>query len=182
MTLSTPQCSNGTSQSRPFPARPVKIMESAGHQERRAARDGARFGKEQTATGRSRIFYCGIEFGEFTSLINSPSPVQLRIPLPNVATEAQRAQRQMNPRQSLSVTDGHGNSLSQAVALAGQWASPLGVLCASVAKPLFPAAALAIRTIAGWKRAFLRALHANLLTALASPRRENSLTPKLLNS
>ncbi len=27
--LSTPQCSNGQSQSRPFPARPVKIMESA---------------------------------------------------------------------------------------------------------------------------------------------------------
>jgi len=33
------------------------------------------------------------------------------------------------------------------------------------------AAALAIRLIAGWKRAFLRALHANLLGALASPRR-----------
>lgn len=31
MSLSTPQCSNGLSQSRPFPARPVKIMESAGH-------------------------------------------------------------------------------------------------------------------------------------------------------
>jgi len=30
-TLSTPQCSNGTTQSRPFPARAVKIMESAGH-------------------------------------------------------------------------------------------------------------------------------------------------------
>jgi hypothetical protein len=28
---STPQCSNGTSLSRPFPARPVKMMESAGH-------------------------------------------------------------------------------------------------------------------------------------------------------
>lgn len=34
MNLSTPQCSNGISQSRPFPARPVKIMESAGHNEK----------------------------------------------------------------------------------------------------------------------------------------------------
>jgi hypothetical protein len=31
--LSTPQCSSGISQSRPFPARPVKIMESAGRHE-----------------------------------------------------------------------------------------------------------------------------------------------------
>lgn len=30
MSLSTPQCSSGTSQSRPFPARPAKILESAG--------------------------------------------------------------------------------------------------------------------------------------------------------
>lgn len=36
--LSTPQCSNGPTQSRPFPARAVKIMESAGQPETRNSR------------------------------------------------------------------------------------------------------------------------------------------------
>lgn len=39
--LSTPQCSSGPTQSRPYPARAVKIMESAGQHETagRAAKD-----------------------------------------------------------------------------------------------------------------------------------------------
>lgn len=38
--LSSPQCSNGINQSRPFPARSVKIMESAGHHCKDATRHG----------------------------------------------------------------------------------------------------------------------------------------------
>jgi hypothetical protein len=71
--LSTPQCSSGTSQSRPFPARSVKIMESAGQYQKtgtaRPAPDGARKSAELQSckpVSISHLFYAlgQIESGE----------------------------------------------------------------------------------------------------------------------
>jgi len=92
--LSTPQCSSGLSQSRPFPARPVKIMESAGHYRTGTPRPAAVWsGKGQNEQAKSPVavrpgsisnyqLSCGIEFEEFPGFIRPSSAVRLRVPLP----------------------------------------------------------------------------------------------------
>jgi len=52
MSLATPQCSTGTTQSRPFPARAGKLMESAGQYTRQNAAGGSGgIAEKQNASG-----------------------------------------------------------------------------------------------------------------------------------
>ena len=51
-----PQCSSGTTQSRPFPARAVKVMESAGHCMRSQTRVGCKPEGEIESPGEQQKF------------------------------------------------------------------------------------------------------------------------------
>lgn len=79
MNLSTPQCSSGQSQSRPFPARPVKIMESAGHYaQKNVAGDSGGIAEKQNAVDMLRQSPSisksthEIEFAQFKASGGSP--------------------------------------------------------------------------------------------------------------
>ena len=72
--LSTPQCSTGSSQSRPSPARAGKIMESAGQSRKRntnAALDGAQ-GSQKNKTAPAQIEHSFIHINR-----QSPRPARL---------------------------------------------------------------------------------------------------------